>query len=64
MSQKNVVGDNELEIELDSNDIQIEYNNDFELDKTKSLNKFPLKLTNNDFYLEDIYKNFSQKFKF
>ena len=64
MNQKNDLGNNELEIELDSNDIQIEYNYDFELDKTKSLNKFPLKLKNNDFYLDDIYKNFSKSLNF
>ena len=42
MNQKNVVENNDLEINTDDNDIQIEYNNDFELEKTKSLNKFPL----------------------
>ena len=64
MNLKNVVKENELEIELDNKDIQIEYNEDFELDKTKSLIKFPLKLTNNDFYLDDIYKNFSKSLNF
>lgn len=64
MNQKNDVRDNELEIELDNKDIQIEYNDDFELDKTKSLIKFPLKLTNNDFYLDDIDKNFSKSLNF
>ena len=64
MNQKNVVGDNELEIELDNKDIQIIYNNDFELDKTKSLKKFPLKNINNEFYLDDIYKNFSKSLNF
>ena len=65
MNQKNDVENNDLEINTDDNDIQIEYNNDFELEKTKSLNKFPLKIiTNNEFYLDDIYKNFSKSLNF
>ena len=65
MNQKNVVENNDLEINTDDNDIQIEYNNDFESEKTKSLNKFPLKIiTNNEFYLDDIYKNFSKSLNF
>ena len=48
-----------------SEDPDIEYNDDFTSEKTKSLNKFPLKiLINNDFYLDDIYKNFSKSLKF
>ena len=65
MNRKNVVENNDLEINTDDNDIQIEYNNDFELEKTKSLKKFPLKIiTNNEFYLDDIYKNFSKSLNF
>ena len=49
-------------LNIESNEeIEIEYNEDFENEKTKSLNKFPTKLNNNnEFYLENSYKNFSK----
>jgi len=44
-----------------SEDPDIEYNDDFTSEKTKSLNKFPLKLiTSDEFYLGDLNKNFSK----
>ena len=65
MNQKNVVENIGIEIDPNYNDIEIEYNYDFESEKIKSLNKFPLKITtNNEFYLDDIYKNFSKSLNF
>ena len=64
MNQKNDVENIDFNKEKNV-DPDIEYNSDFTSEKTKSLNKFPLKiLTNNDFYLDDIYKNFSKSLKF
>ena len=58
MKQKNDVENIRQDLENNNDNIQIEYNDDddFELEKTKSLNKFPLKAINNEFYLDDIYK--------
>ena len=65
MNQKNVVENIGIEIDPNYNDIEIKYNYDFESEKIKSLNKFPLKITtNNEFYLDDIYKNFSKSLNF
>ena len=66
MEQKNDVENIRQDLENNNDNIQIEYNDDddFELEKTKSLNKFPLKVINNEFYLDDIYKNFSKSLNF
>jgi hypothetical protein len=66
MKQKNDVENIRQDLENNNDNIQIEYNDDddFELEKTKSLNKFPLKVINNEFYLDDIYKNFSKSLNF
>jgi len=62
MNHKNVSDNNDVN---DQDDIQIEYNDDFDSEKTKSLNKFPMKtLSNEDFYLDDTSKNFSKSLNF
>ena len=49
----------------DKDDSQIEFNDDFDSEKTKSLNKFPMKiLTNEDFYLDETSKHFSKSLNF
>ena len=64
MEQNKNSKNNKFNINEDNNNYQIEFNYDFELDKTKSLNKFPLKeITYKDFYLDDTYKNFSKSVK-
>ena len=64
MEQNKNSKNNKLNINEDNNNCQIEFNYDFELDKTKSLNKFPLKeITYKYFYLDDTYKNFSKSVK-
>ena len=62
MSKKNIIED----IILDNNDdIEIEYNDDFSSEKTKSLTKFPIKITKNDeFHIDNSRKNFSKSFNF
>ena len=63
MNQKNDVENSEIIQDNNCDDSDIEY--DFTSEKTKSLNKFPLKmLTNDDFYLDDTHKNFSKSLKF
>ena len=47
---------------FDLNNIEIEYNEDFDSNKTKSLTKFPNK--NNEFSLDDASKNFSKSLNF
>ena len=65
MNQKNNVEKIYQNQEENEEDNYSDYNDDFISDKTKSLNKFPLKLiTNEDFYLDDFYKNFSKSLKF
>ena len=65
MNQKNDVEKICQNQEENEEDNYFDYNDDFISDKTKSLNKFPLKLiTNEDFYLDDFYKNFSKSLKF
>ena len=65
MNQKNDVEKIYQNQEENEEDNYFDYNDDFISDKTKSLNKFPLKLiTNEDFYLDDFYKNFSKSLKF
>lgn len=62
MNHKNVDDNNDVN---DKDDFQIEYNDDFDSEKTKSLNKFPMKtLSNEDFYLDDTSKNFSKSLNF
>ena len=62
MSKKNIIED----IILDNNDeIEIEYNEDFSSEKTKSLTKFPTKITKNDeFHVDNSRKNFSKSLNF
>jgi len=62
MSKKNNIED----IILDNNDdIEIEYNEDFSSEKTKSLTKFPTKITKNDeFHVDNSRKNFSKSLNF
>lgn len=62
MSKKNIIED----IILDNNDdIEIEYNDDFSSEKTKSLTKFPTKITKNDeFHIDNSRKNFSKSLNF
>lgn len=62
MSKKNIIED----IILDNNDdIEIEYNEDFSSEKTKSLTKFPTKITKNDeFNIDNSRKNFSKSLNF
>lgn len=62
MNHKNVHDNNDIN---DKDDFQIEYNDDFDSEKTKSLNKFPMKtLSNEDFYLDDTSKKFSKSLNF
>ena len=62
MNHKNVHDNNDIN---DKDDFQIEYNDDFDSEKTKSLNKFPMKtLSNEDFYLDDTSKQFSKSLNF
>ena len=62
MNHKNVDDNNDVN---DKDDFQIEYNDDFDSEKTKSLNKFPMKtLSNEDFYLDDTSKQFSKSLDF
>ena len=62
MNHKNVDDNNDVN---DKDDFQIEYNDDFDSEKTKSLNKFPMKtLSNEDFYLDDTSKQFSKSLNF
>jgi hypothetical protein len=62
MNYKNVDDNNDIK---DKDDFQIEYNDDFDSEKTKSLNKFPMKtLSNEDFYLDDTSKKFSKSLNF
>ena len=53
-------------INLENNDeIEIEYNEDFSSEKTKSLTKFPNKITyNNEFQIDNSQKNFSKSLNF
>ena len=53
-------------INLENNDeIEIEYNEDFSSEKTKSLTKFPNKITNNnEFKIDNSQKNFSKSLNF
>jgi hypothetical protein len=60
MNQKNDVEKIYQNQEENEEDNYFDYNDDFISDKTKSLNKFPLKLITN----EDFYKNFSKSLKF
>lgn len=61
MNQKN----EGQELEDNYDNIEIEYNDDFSSEKTKSLNKFPTKIiNNNEFYLDNQYKNFSKSLNF
>ena len=65
MKQKNDVENIEQELDDNIENIEIEYNDDFTSEKTKSLNKFPSKkLTNNEFYLDDVQKNYSKSLNF
>ena len=61
MNKKNIIED----IILDNNDeIEIVYNEDFSSEKTKSLTKFPTKITkNNEFHIDSL-KNFSKSLNF
>ena len=62
MEQKNELENLDIE---NNNEIEIEYNEDFENEKTKSLNKFPTKINNNkEFYLDHSRKNFSKSLNF
>ena len=62
MNHKNVHDNNDIN---EKDDFQIEYNDDFDSEKTKSLNKFPMKtLSNEDFYLDDTSKKFSKSLNF
>ena len=62
MNHKNVDDNNDIN---EKDDFQIEYNDDFDSEKTKSLNKFPMKtLSNEDFYLDDTSKQFSKSLNF
>ena len=62
MNHKNVHDNNDVN---EKDDFQIEYNDDFDSEKTKSLNKFPMKtLSNEDFYLDDTSKKFSKSLNF
>lgn len=62
MNHKNVHDNNDIN---EKDDFQIEYNDDFDSEKTKSLNKFPMKtLSNEDFYLDDTSKQFSKSLNF
>ena len=62
MNHKNVHDNNDIN---EKDDFQIEYNDDFGSEKTKSLNKFPMKtLSNEDFYLDDTSKQFSKSLNF
>ena len=62
MNHKNVNDNNDIN---EKDDFQIEYNDDFDSEKTKSLNKFPMKtLSNEDFYLDDTSKKFSKSLNF
>ena len=62
MNHKNVSDNKDVN---DKDDFQIEFNDDFYSEKTKSLNKFPTKtLSNEDFYLDDTSKNFSKSLNF
>ena len=62
MSKKNNIENLHLEIK---EELEIEYNDDFSCEKTKSLNKFPSKLENKKvFYLDNSYKNFSKSLGF
>lgn len=64
MDNKNNSNNKPLSIN-ENDDFQIEFNYDFELEKTKSLNRFPLKeITYSEFYLDDKYKNFSKSLNF
>ena len=65
MKQKNDVENLEQELDDNIENIEIEYNDDFTSEKTKSLNKFPSKkLTNTEFYLDDVNKNYSKSLNF
>ena len=65
MKQKNEVDNIEQKLEDNEDDIQIEYNDDFTSEKTKSLNNFHLKIiTTNEFYLDDKFTNFSKSLNF
>lgn len=66
MNQKNDVDNFDLNKDNNDDDFDLDYkDDDFMSAKTKSLNKFPLKkLLSNEFYLDDIYKNFSKSLKF
>ena len=62
MNKKNVIEDIILE---NNNDIEIEYNEDFSSEKTKSLTKFPIKITkNNEFNIDNSRQNFSKSLNF
>ena len=62
MNKKNVIEDIILE---NNDDIEIEYNEDFSSEKTKSLTKFPIKITkNNEFNIDNSRQNFSKSLNF
>ena len=62
MTRKNDKENYNLE---NNSQIEIEYNEDFTSEKTKSLNKFSSKLEkNSEFYLDNSYKNFSRSLGF
>jgi len=62
MNNKNEIEN--LNIEFNDN-IEIEYNEDFSSEKTKSLNKFPVKIIqNNEFNLDNSQKIFSKTLNF
>ena len=62
MSNKNDIENLHLE---NNEELEIEYNDDFSCDKTKSLNKFTSKLEiNKEFYLDNSCKNFSKSLGF
>ena len=65
MKQKNDVENFDQELDDINENIEIEYNDDFTSEKTKSLNKFPSKkLTNIEFYIDDVHKNYSKSLNF
>ena len=62
MSRKNAIDDINLE---NNEEIEIEYNEDFLSEKTKSLTRFPTKINkNNEFQIDNSHKNFSKSLNF
>ena len=67
MEKENISKNNALNIEEENDDLQIGFSYDYdnELEKTKSLNKFPMKeITYSEFYIDGKYKNFSKSLNF